>query len=255
MSSLGLNHSAWGPELNLNNANASASHYSGNFGSTTGAVAGCAGPCNGADGASGKPGWQYNLQQKGGTAYVMADPQPIHNFVPAQFKGYSEVGVNNPAKLGAGVQWTPKGFTGGRRRKHRGGKVNYYYGFSGEGGNQGVFAGSGYPEISVNNQCGAGKRKSKYNKMTRNKNRTTRKHRHSRNCGHNRKSYKSKKFSKRNTRSAIFKGGNYAQYTGNQAYGSIYSMPGYPVTPNEVGLAGAGNFQVKPINCGPVPRV
>lgn len=258
MSSLGLNHSAWGPELNLNNANASASHYSGNFGSNTGAVSGCAGPCNGVDSAAGKAGWQYNMGQKGGTAYVMSDPQPIHNYVPAQFKGYSEVGVNNPAKLGAGVQWTPKGQNGGRRRKHKGGKVNYFYGFTGEGGNQGVFAGSGYPEISVNNQCGAGKRKSKRNVMRHR--RVTRKHRHSKNCGHSRriargKTYKSKRFSKRNMLSRIFKGGNYAQYTGNQAYGNIYSMPGYPISPSEVGLAGAGNFVVKPVNCGNVPRV
>jgi hypothetical protein len=254
MSSLGLNHSAWGPELSLNNANASASHYSGNFGSNTGAVTGCAGPCNGVDGASGKAGWQYNLGQKGGMSYSMVDPQPIHNFVPAQFKGYSNVGVDNPAKLGAGVQWTPK--TGGsRRRKHKGGKVNYFYGFTGEGGNQGVFAGSGYPEITKSNQCGAGKRKSKHNKMRLNKSRCTRKHRHSKNCGNNRKTYKSKRFSKRSMKSAIFKGGNYAQYTGNQAYSNIYSMPGYPISPSEVGLAGAGNFAVKPVNCGAVPRV
>jgi len=264
MSSLGLNHSAWGPDLQLTNANADASHYSGNFGSNVGAVTGCAGPCNGVDGASNKAGWQYNLGQKGGMSYTMSDPQTIHNFIPAQFKGYSNVGVDNPAKLGAGVQWTPKNLSGGKRRRLRGGKINYFYGFPEGSGNQGVFAGSGYPEIKVNSQCGAGKRKSKHNKMrhhrvksvkSRRRSRSTRKHQCSKNCRHNKRTYKSKKFSKRNMLSPIFKGGNYTQYTGNQAYSNIYSMPGYPISPNEVGLAGAGNFAVKPVNCGAMPRV
>ena len=240
MAANGSYHMAWGPGANVPGTNPSGSHYSGNFGSNQGIVTGCGGPLTSSQTAAGNPGYQYSLKggrrtlhkmrtrkyrrkrYRGGYGYGFLEPQKVVGNYTMGIDKYANVGVNDASMLGTTKQYNPSDYPlksiptlkGGRHkgRRHRGGAVNYFYGYSPEGeGDQTVFMGSGYPEISKGSQCAGSKR---YKRSRRNRSLTKR---------FNRMKTKLMKRFKRTRKQR----GGYHQYLGNQAFSLTHETGGY----------------------------
>jgi hypothetical protein len=247
---------------NLKFANATDSHFSGNFTDPTGAVTGCTG--------GNYPSQSINVRelQTGGQGYGMANQQPIAGFnrMP-DYTSYEEIGVKDPSNLGTSTQYNPSMalpvIKGGRGRYKRGGSNLNYYGFNDKNGeNLSTFAGSGYPPISIGSQNLTGGRRIRRRKGTRShkhlrRRRGHKSHKLSKHRRHSRrhktrrhrlgmkKTMSSKLFKNLiGGRKRVYKGG-YSQFLGDQAFSQGYELGG-PITPSTSALANP--IPIKPYN-------
>jgi hypothetical protein len=246
-------------DFNSKYANVPDSHFSGDFTDPTGAVTGCTG--------KNFPSQSMNVRelQTGGQGYGMAEQQPIAGFnrIPDHIS-YEEIGANDPENLGASTQYNPSMalpvIRGGKRHKRGGANLNYY-GFNDKNNeNLSVFAGAGYPPITVGSQNLTGGKRMRHRKLKTKSHKRSRHHKSHKLSKHRRprhhhKTKKHRLGMKKGMTSKLFKKliggkkrvykGGYSQFLGDQAFSQGYELGG-PISPSTSALANP--IPIKPYN-------